>query len=143
MIKNFTVLTLALLLFQIAKAQKNIQDTTARYVTINGQRVGVVTTMEPEFRNGGAVGFRNFLAQNVVIPDSARLKKVVGRVVANFVVEKDGSLSEIKILGSPDTSLANAVIEAIKMSPLWRPGMQNGQQVRAQFTVALAFDLSK
>jgi len=143
MIKNFTLLTLSLLFFQIANAQNNTPDTGARYVTINGRSIRVYATMGPEFRNGGNLGFKNFLAQNVIIPDSAKLKKVVGKVVANFMIEKDGSLSEIKILESPDTSLSNAVIDAIKTSPPWRPGMQNGRQVRAQYNVALKFDLSK
>jgi TonB family protein len=97
---------------------------------------------EPQFANGGAIGFNAFLARAVKFPAVDRENGTEGNVIITFVVEKDGSLSDIKAMRSPSKSLAAAAIHAVSISPPWEPGMQNGQVVRCQFTISFAFSLS-
>jgi len=58
------------------------------------------------------------------------------------VVEKDGSLTDVKALRGPDETMKDAAVQAIQQSPKWVPGIQNGRPVRVQFTISFAFSLA-
>lgn len=105
-----------------------------------GEPFLVVETM-PRFRGGELNDFRNWVQAQLVYPAEARKKRLSGRVIVKFVVEKDGSLTDVKIVESPDEALSNEVIRVLKLSPKWTPGMQRGQNVRVQFTLPIAFSL--
>ena len=64
-----------------------------------------------------------------------------GRVIASFTVEKDGNLSDIKVVKSVDPSLDKEAIRVIKAMPQWIPGKVNGKPVRVEYTVPLTFSL--
>ena len=64
-----------------------------------------------------------------------------GRVVASFIVEKDGKISDITILTSPDNRLSDEVIRVLRSSPKWKPGTRNGEAVRVKFTLPVEFSL--
>jgi hypothetical protein len=107
-----------------------------------GERVFTAVEKEPEFANGGAAGFNRFLAKTVRFPALDREHGIAGKVITTFVVEKDGSLSNIRSVRYPDKPIAEAAENALKLSPPWTPGMQNGQPVRTQFTISFAFSLA-
>ena len=95
---------------------------------------------EPEYP-GGIMAFYSFLARTIKYPDDARRDKIQGRVFIQFVVEKDGALTEIKALRGPGHGLDEEAVRAVGLSPQWKPGLQNGVPVRVQFTVPVNFNL--
>ncbi|WP_262710290.1 energy transducer TonB [Mucilaginibacter psychrotolerans] len=76
-------------------------------------------------------------------PVAAFNAKVQGRIIITFVVEKDGTLSNIKVLRGIGSSCDEEAIRAIKACPPWLPGMQKGKPVRVQYSVPIAFSLGK
>ena len=95
----------------------------------------------PTFQGGDLNGYRNWVQSQLQYPKEAKDKGVQGRVIFSFVVEKDGSVSEFKVLNTPDKLLSAEVERVFKFTPKWEPGMQNGKVVRVKFTVPIYFKL--
>lgn len=91
----------------------------------------------PKYADGGDAGFNADLGKAVRY--NGRLQ---GKVIATFVVEKDGSLVDIKIVRSPSDDMSAEIVKVIKASPPWNPGIQNGRPVRVQYTISFAFSLA-
>jgi len=85
--------------------------------------------------NGGMAGWAKFIQRNLRYPDT----DAQGRVFVSFVVERDGSLSNVKILRSVSPELDAEALRVIRMAPKWKPGMQGGQPVRVQFNIPINF----
>ena len=66
---------------------------------------------------------------------------IQGRVVTTFVVERDGSISDVKVIKSVDPSLDKEAVRVVKSMPKWNPGKQNGAAVRVKFTLPVTFRL--
>ncbi|MHB8207400.1 energy transducer TonB [Mucilaginibacter sp.] len=98
---------------------------------------------EPEFPNGGAAGFVSYLGENIRYPSEDVRKHVSGKVRVTFVVEKDGSLTEVKAINAPSETIAAEIIKVVGTSPRWSPGMQNGLPVRVQYTILFMFSMAK
>ena len=90
---------------------------------------------------GGLDNFYKFLAANIHYPAEMREKKVEGKVFVSFIVEEDGSLSNMKILREPGYGSGKETVRVMKLSPKWIPGVQNGKKVRVQYTVPVTFTL--
>ncbi|GAB3915457.1 M56 family metallopeptidase [Mucilaginibacter boryungensis] len=90
---------------------------------------------------GGLPAFGNYLSKNIRYPAVARENHVQGKVFLTFVVEKDGSITDIKVLRGIGSGADEEAVRVIKNSPKWKPAMQNGRLVRAQFTVPISFAL--
>lgn len=90
---------------------------------------------------GGQQKFIDFLVKNIKYPEEARAKNIEGRVIVNFIVEKDGSLSDIKVLRGVSKEIDEEAFRVIKLSPNWEPGQQAGKAVRVSFTVPILFNL--
>ncbi|RCH54585.1 energy transducer TonB [Mucilaginibacter hurinus] len=97
---------------------------------------------QPPAFPGGLAAFGNYLSKNIRYPAVARENNVQGRVFLQFVVEKDGSLTDIKVLRSLGSGTDEEAIRVLKKSPRWTPGVQNGRNVRVLFTVPIAFNLA-
>ena len=83
-----------------------------------------------------------YVAENIKYPVIAQENGVQGRVVCQFVVEKDGKPSNIKVVrSSGDDSLDKEAVRVISSMPKWKPGMQQGKPVRVTFTLPVAFRL--
>jgi len=108
---------------------------------VDPNQVFAAVEVEPHFK-GRAGAFNTFLASIIKFPAVDRTNGTQGKVIVTFVVEKDGSLSDIKALRSPSRTMADAAIEAIQQSPKWVPGIQNGRPVRVQYTISFAFSLA-
>ena len=102
--------------------------------------VFAVVEEQPQFP-GGNVAMMKFLADNIKYPVEAQEKGLEGRVIANFVVEKDGSITDLKIVRGIDPLLDNEALRIIKMMPDWEPGKQKGEKVRVRFTLPTVFKL--
>jgi protein TonB len=94
---------------------------------------------ESEFP-GGLEGWRKFLIGNLKYPAKARKKKIQGTVVVQFIVNKDGSLSDYKAISGPD-ELRKAAVEVIRRSPKWIPAEQSGKKVRSFKVQPIGFRL--
>ena len=79
------------------------------------------------------------MQENVKYPAEAFKNNIQGRVILSFVIEKDGSVSNMQILRHPDRSLSAEALRVIEASPKWTPGEQRGQKVRVKYTLPVDF----
>ena len=93
----------------------------------------------PSFQGGDLNTFRNWVQQNVKFPQIALENGIQGRVVLSFVIEKDGRLTNIQVLQTPDRSLSEEAIRVLNKSPKWSPGKQRNQVVRVKYTLPVDF----
>lgn len=91
---------------------------------------------------GGESGMMKFLTENVKYPKEALDKGITGRVLVEFVVERDGSINDVKIMKSVDPILNNEAIRIVKAMPKWEPGTMNGKAVRVKHTLPVTFRLN-
>jgi TonB family protein len=91
---------------------------------------------------GGIEAFYSFLGRKIRYPAKARENNVQGKVFATFVVNKDGSLGELKILRAPSPEMGEETFRVLSQSPTWIPGRQHGIPVRQQYTVPVSFSLA-
>lgn len=94
---------------------------------------------QPEFP-GGQSALMTFLGQNINYPEEAIKKDIKGRVIVQFVVETDGSISNVNIIKSVDPLLDNEAARVIKSMPNWIPGSNNGKPVRVRFAIPINFN---
>jgi len=90
---------------------------------------------------GGESELRNFLINSVKYPDEAKKKGIQGKIFVSFVVAKDGSVTEAKIVRGVDPLLDAEALRVVNAMPKWVPGKQNGKDVPVQFTVPIKFEL--
>lgn len=90
---------------------------------------------------GGPSALMSYLNSNVKYPVVAQENGVQGRVVISFVVEKDGSITDVQVVRSVDPSLDREAARVVKSMPNWIPGKQNGSAVRVKYNVPVAFKL--
>lgn len=94
----------------------------------------------PSFPGGDAALFK-FLSDNVKYPVIAQENGVQGRVICQFVVNRDGSIVDVEVVRSVDPSLDKEAIRVIKSMPKWSPGQQRGKPVRVKYTLPVNFRL--
>ena len=103
--------------------------------------VFVVVESMPEFPGGQQALFK-YLSENVKYPVIAQENGIQGRVICQFVVNKDGSIVDVEVVRSGgDPSLDKEAIRVIKSMPKWKPGKQRGKAVRVKYTVPVNFKL--
>jgi protein TonB len=95
----------------------------------------------PEFRGGGVAKFRNYIQRNLSYPTIAAENGIEGTVYVKFVIDKDGSISNVEVLRGVDPALDKEAVESIQGAPKWEPGKQRGKPVRVQFTIPIVFKL--
>ena len=90
---------------------------------------------------GGPSALMQYLSSNIKYPVVAQENGVQGRVVVSFVVERDGSITDVNVLRSVDPSLDKEAVRVVKSMPKWNPGKQNGSAVRVKYQVPVSFRL--
>ncbi|WP_293574585.1 energy transducer TonB [Prevotella sp.] len=90
---------------------------------------------------GGDAALMGYLRDNIKYPTVAAENGVQGRVVVGFVVERDGSITDVNILRGVDPSLDREAMRVVKSMPRWNPGKQNGSAVRVKYQVPVSFRL--
>ena len=103
-------------------------------------KVFTVVEQMPMFP-GGDAALMSYLANNIHYPTVAAENGVQGRVVVGFVVERDGSITDVSVLRGVDPSLDREAMRVVKSMPRWTPGKQNGSAVRVKYQVPVAFRL--
>lgn len=100
-----------------------------------------VVEEKPDFATGGMVGLMRYLRDNIKYPTVAIETGTEGRVVVQFVVNKDGSIVDVRVAKGIDPYLDKEAIRVISSMPKWKPGKQRGVPVRCKFTVPVTFKL--
>ncbi|MBQ9509795.1 MAG: TonB family protein [Bacteroidales bacterium] len=94
----------------------------------------------PEFP-GGMEAMMKYLSENLKYPETAKEKNTQGRVLVTFIVEKNGSISDVKVVKGIGNGCDEEAVRVIKAMPKWKPGMQNGKKVRVSFAIPISFKL--
>ena len=105
------------------------------------EKVFTVVEQMPEFP-GGTSALYEYLSKNIRYPEQAAQNDIQGRVTVQFVVEKDGSIGEVKVVRSKDPDLDKEAVRVVKSLPKFVPGKMNGQSVRVWFTLPITFKLN-
>ena len=96
---------------------------------------------KPSFNGGDANQFSKWVNQRLVYPEIAKENGVQGRVTLQFTVEKDGSITKVKVLRGVDPSLDKEAVRVVSMSPKWKPGKQRDRAVPVTYTFPVIFQL--
>lgn len=96
----------------------------------------------PEFPDGGMSGLMKYLSANIRYPEAAHKAGTQGRVTVQFVVSKDGSIGDVKVIRGVDPTLDAEAIRVISGMPKWKPGTQKGEPVNVRYTVPVMFRLT-
>ena len=91
---------------------------------------------------GGEKAMMEYVAKNVVYPQEARDKEISGRVFVSFVVEKDGSIGEVKVMRGIGGGCDEEAVRVVKAMPKWKPGKQEGKPVRVSYMMPINFKLN-
>ena len=94
---------------------------------------------KPSFQGGDANSFSKWVNQRLVYPEAARKIGVQGRVTLQFTVEKDGSVTNVRVLRGVDPSLDKEAVRVVQSSPKWNPGKHRGQAVSVSYTFPVIF----
>ena len=103
---------------------------------------GTSVEIYPDFE-GGMKGWEKYLRRNLRYPYDAQEQNKQGKVFISFVVEKDGSISNVTLVRGVHKSLDEEAARVIKKSPKWKPGIQNGRAVRVRYNMPVSFALSQ
>ena len=90
---------------------------------------------------GGDAALMTFLSTNVHYPVVAEENGIQGKVILTFVIERDGSISDVEVVKSVDPSLDKEAVRVIESMPRWKAGTQNGEPVRVKYTMPVTFRL--
>ncbi|HCM60786.1 MAG TPA: energy transducer TonB [Bacteroidales bacterium] len=105
------------------------------------EEIFVIVEDMPKFRGGDINTFRDWVQKRVRYPELATENGIQGRVFISFVVETNGSVSNVTVTRSVDPLLDEAAKEAVAASPKWTPGMQRGRPVRVKYSIPIIFQL--
>ncbi len=128
--KKILFLQIAFFAIQIVSAQETVIVT--KDILYNTAEIEV----KPEF-SGGIKEFYKFIIENYKSPSVAGLK---GKVYTNFIIEKDGSLTDIMVLKDIGFGTGEEAIRVLELCPKWKPGEQNGQKVRCSFSLPILIE---
>ncbi len=127
-----------LLSYSTIQAQVTIEDT----VVVNEVEEEIFVFVEdfPEFPNGEENMYK-YLGSNIKYPKDALENGIQGTVVVKFVVEKDGTISNVKAIRKIGGGCDEEAVRVVKRMPRWKPGKQRGKPVRTEFTLPIQFKL--
>ncbi len=100
-----------------------------------------IAVEQPAEFPGGMAALMRWLNNNMRYPEAAQQNDIQGRVIVNFVVEKDGSIANVKIAKGVDKDLDREALRVVKKMPKWQPGKNNGVAVRSYFNLPVTFRL--
>ena len=126
--KKILIIAIAFFSIQIGSAQE--QSSQQKDTIYDFKDVDV----KPDFPNGMG-DFYKFIAKNYIIPN---VKNISGKVYIAFIIEKDGSIEEVKILRDLSFGTGEEAIRVLKKSPKWIPAQLNGEKVRCRFNLPIS-----
>ena len=124
----------------VLKAKEDIAAPEPPKHVVEETKIFTVVEQMPMYPGGNAA-LMGYLRDNIKYPTVAAENGVQGRVVVGFVVERDGSITDVNILRGVDPSLDREAMRVVKSMPRWNPGKQNGSAVRVKYQVPVSFRL--
>ena len=112
--------------------EEDVEDDPIPFVTVE---------QKPTFNGGDANGFAKWVNSRLVYPEVAKENGIEGRVTLQFTIGKDGRLQDVKVLNSPDESLAQEAVRVVSSSPKWEPGRQRDRTVKVSYTFPVIYRL--
>jgi len=104
----------------------------------------IFTAVEQEPQPAGGIGkFYEYLSKNIRYPAVAKENNIQGKVFLTFVVEKDGAITDVKVLRGLGSGCDEEAMRVLRAAPKWKPGIQNGRPVRVQYQVPISFALQQ
>mgnify|MGYP003289544139 CR=1 FL=1 len=97
--------------------------------------------VKPTFQDGDANAFAMWVAQQIVYPETAKESGASGRVILQFTIAKDGSVTDVKVVRGVHPDLDKEVVRVVTSSPKWNPGKHKGQAVPVMFTFPVVFKM--
>ncbi len=137
----FAISALVLLVIVFAPAGANAQNKKVEKAqthkdTTTDDKVYEVCEQMPTYE-GGDAALLKYLGENWKLPDEYKERGIQGRMVVGFIVEKDGSLTNVKVLRAVDIAIDAEVLRVVKGMPKWIPGRQNGKRVRVRYLLPI------
>ena len=130
--KLFLLTTVMLLSLFTCVAQEQPEDTI----------INTFVEVFPEYP-GGPNALNSFLSQVIEYPEAARIQGITGTVLVGLVIEKDGSVSNVRVVVPLSPALDEAAVQGIQKMPKWKPGTVDGKPVRTDFRIPITFSMSK
>ena len=112
--------------------EEEVEDDTIPFVTVE---------QKPTFNGKDANEFAKWVNSKLVYPEVAKENGVEGRVILQFTIGKDGRLQDVKVLRTPDESLAQEAVRVVSSSPKWEPGRQRDRAVKVSYTFPVVYRL--
>mgnify|MGYP002900264125 FL=1 len=130
----------------VALPADTVKPADVKYVPVEVKEQLTGTVFEvveqmPEFPDGGMSGLMEYFRKNMRYPKAAKEAGTQGRVTVQFVVDKDGSIKDVRVLRSVDKEMDAEAIRLVKTMPKWKPGTQRGVAVPVRYTVPVMFKL--
>ena len=131
---------------QVKKTDQTVYEINNEDVTdvkinkFNNDSIYNVVEVMPEFP-GGAEKMMDYLSTNIKYPEEAKEKGISGRVFLSFVIEKDGSVTDVKVMRSVNPLVDNEAVRVVKAMPKWKPGLMKGKPVRVNYVLPINFKL--
>ena len=124
------------------KKNEKMEDEVETVVPVGPDKNGVYQIVDqmPKFP-GGEQALMDYVSKNVVYPKEAQEKGISGRVFVGFIVEKDGSVSDVKVLRGIGGGCDEEAVRVISGLPKWKPGKQEGKPVRVSYQMPINFKL--
>ena len=123
---------------EIPFESSNVDESASQ--DVNTEEVVSFAEVEPEFP-GGIEALYKYLADNIKYPEKAKADMIEGRVLVNFVIEKDGSVTNAKVLRSVSDEIDAEALRVVSAMPQWKPGMLQDTPVRVQYNLPIVFKL--
>ena len=131
-----------LMMLALAGGLAATAQSTTPTATVGGTEVYTVVEQDPEF-DGGMEALAPWLGAHVNYPAEAQRQQLEGTVFVTFVVETDGSISNVRVLNHREETapLEAEAVRVVRAMPKWKAGKQRGKKVRVQFTLPIVFKL--
>ncbi len=142
-VKNDTKITTEFNFADFDEDVEIVQQVAVEEEVIEEEPPFLVAETMPSFQGGDLNAFRNWVQSKVRYPAIAQENGISGRVVLTFVIEKDGRLTNIQVLQTPDRSLSEEAVRVLQQSPKWSPGKQRNQPVRVKYTLPVDFRIQQ
>lgn len=100
-----------------------------------------IVEMMPQYP-GGLAAMLKYIRENMKYPEQAMKERIQGRVTVSFIIEKDGSISDVKAVRSVHPLLDKEAVRVVESMPKWSPGKNNGKPVRVRYNIPVMFKLN-
>ena len=119
----------------------SLSQTSVKQQEEGNSEIFILVEQQPQFP-GGDAALMKFIKENLRYPSVLNESCIQGRVTLSFIIEEDGSITDIKCMRSPHDDLTKEAIRVVKLMPKWLPGKQNGKAVRVKYVLPFTFRLT-